>query len=83
MTTTQIEQRLAALEKKVDSLTAHTGPATNKDWVLKMWGSFANDPDFDKAMAYGRQSLARSRKTANHFAQASQPAPRKAANDHL
>jgi len=53
MTATQIEHRLAALERKVEGLVAQR--STNKDWVLKMWGSFANDPDFDKAMAYGRQ----------------------------
>ncbi len=55
MTTTELELRIAALEKKVESLAAPQEPAINKDWVLKMWGSFSNDPDFEKAMRYGRQ----------------------------
>ena len=55
MTTMNLEKRVAAIEKKLDSLTVSPGRSTNKDWVLKMWGSFANDPDFEKAMRYGRQ----------------------------
>ena len=55
MTTTELELRVAALEKKVEVLAAPRGRTTNKDWVLKMWGSFAHDPDFEKAMRYGRQ----------------------------
>ena len=55
MTATDLELRIAALEKKVESLAAPAAPATNKDWVLKIWGSFAGDPDFEKAMHYGRK----------------------------
>jgi hypothetical protein len=55
MTTTELELRVAALEKKVESLATPVAPSTNKDWVLKMWGSFSHDPDFERAMRYGRQ----------------------------
>jgi len=55
MTTIELEQRLAALEKKVEKLAKPSPIATNKEWVLKMWGSFENDPDFEKAMTYGRK----------------------------
>ena len=55
MTTISLERRVAVIEKKLETLTASPVRSTNKDWVLKMWGSFANDPDFEKAMRYGRQ----------------------------
>jgi hypothetical protein len=55
MTTAELEQRVAALEKKIESLTGQDARATNKDWLLKVWGSFANDPDFEEAMRYGRK----------------------------
>ena len=55
MTTTEFEQRLEALEKKVADLSMKGTPSTNKDWVFKIWGSFANDPEFKKAMSYGRK----------------------------
>jgi hypothetical protein len=55
MTTIDLELRVTALEKKIETLAAHRSPATNKDWVLQIWGSFAGDADFDKAMRYGRK----------------------------
>jgi len=58
MTAMEMEQRLVALEKQVQSLSAarqSAAPATNKDWLLKIWGSFADDPAFEEAMKYGRE----------------------------
>jgi hypothetical protein len=55
MTSAEIEKRLMALEQKVANLAADHAPATNKDWVLNMWGSFSNDPDFEEAMRLGRK----------------------------
>ena len=55
MTTTELELRIAALEKKVEGLSGARGTSTNKEWVLKMWGSFSDDPDFEKAMRFGRK----------------------------
>jgi hypothetical protein len=70
MTTTNFEKRLAALEKQVRTLTAQRrgegAPSTNKDWLLNIWGSFADDPAFDEAMSYGRK-----------WRQAQRPATRK------
>jgi hypothetical protein len=55
MTTIELEQRIAALEKKVEKLAATSPIPANKQWVLKMWGGFKSDPDFEKAMSYGRK----------------------------
>ncbi|HUO09111.1 MAG TPA: hypothetical protein VM008_12465 [Phycisphaerae bacterium] len=55
MTTTELEHRLAALEKKVEMLAARNAPTTNKEWLLNIWGSFSGDPDFEKAMRLGKQ----------------------------
>ncbi len=59
MTAIEIERRLDALEKQVKTLTSqrqgNPAPATNKEWLLNIWGSFADDPAFDEAMSYGRK----------------------------
>ena len=67
MTTAELESRVAALEKKIEHLVAQNQPATNKDWLLQIWGSFAGDPDFEKAMRYGREwREAENRKSLRH-----------------
>lgn len=59
MTPIEIEKRLEALEKQVHALTSDRGnshqPSTNKEWVFRIWGSFADDPAFDEAMRHGRK----------------------------
>jgi hypothetical protein len=51
-----LEKRVAALEKEVARLQAQAGtrPA-GRDWVDDLYGKFANDPVFDKAMKLGQQ----------------------------
>jgi hypothetical protein len=59
MSLTQIETRLAALEAKVSQLQTSrnsvAAPATNKEWLEEIWGSFSGDPAFEEAMRYGRE----------------------------
>jgi hypothetical protein len=55
MTTTELEARIAALERKVEMLAAQKTPPTNKQWLLEIWGRSANDPDFQQAITYGRR----------------------------
>jgi len=55
-----MEARIASLENEVkelkDLLKNGQGTSTGKkDWLDDIWGSFANDPDYDKAMELGRK----------------------------
>ena len=59
MTSPNIEKRLSDLEAQMKRLveggSAGSKPATNKEWLFKIWGSFANDPAFKEAMRHGRK----------------------------
>jgi hypothetical protein len=61
MAVSTVEMRLAALEAEVTRMKLQmrssgvTQPREADDWLDKIYGSFANDPDFDKAMELGRQ----------------------------
>lgn len=55
MTTTEIETRLTALEQKVADLVMQGPAAGQRNWIFEMWGHFAGDEDFVKAMALGRK----------------------------
>ena len=51
-----IEQRLAALESEVARLKQQlSNSEPKKTWLDQIYGSFANDPIYEKAMKYGRQ----------------------------
>ncbi len=52
-----LERRIAALEAEIANLKQQqaTENRTSKDWVESIYGSFANDPDYDKAMELGRK----------------------------
>lgn len=56
-----LESRLATLEAEVAQLKQQQASAVEKnglpgdDWIDKIYGSFANDPDYDKAMELGRK----------------------------
>lgn len=53
-----LETRIAALESQVEHLqtqqTNHTEPS-KEDWLDKMYGLFADYPDFEKVVELGRQ----------------------------
>ena len=56
MAANNLEQRVTALEAELARLKAKvegTGTGSN-DWLDKVWGAFANDPDFLEAMRLGR-----------------------------
>jgi hypothetical protein len=54
-----LESRIVALEAKVAQLNPHptneANGAMGDEWVEKIYGAFADDPDYDKAMELGRQ----------------------------
>ena len=51
-----LESRIVALEAKVAQLNPPpTNGAMGDEWVEKIYGAFADDPDYDKAMELGRQ----------------------------
>jgi hypothetical protein len=60
MTTTELENRLAAIEQELTLLKARISipPASRNHWIEKIAGTFSS-PDartaFDEAMRYGRQ----------------------------
>lgn len=54
MATAQIELRLATLEAEVSRLKQKV-EAPQPHWVDKVYGAFADDPDFLEAMRLGRE----------------------------
>jgi hypothetical protein len=54
-----LESRIVALEAKVAQLNPLPANGANgamgDEWVEKIYGAFADDPDYDKAMELGRQ----------------------------
>lgn len=54
MATAQIELRLATLEAEVSRLRQKV-EAAQPHWVDKVYGAFADDPDFLEAMRLGRE----------------------------
>lgn len=57
MKTTDLEERISALEVELTRLKARVEGKTIEGnvWLDKVWGSFANDPDFEEAMRLGRE----------------------------
>ena len=57
MTIAQIEKRLAALEAEVANLKKSPTPSSTpkKQWWNEIAGAFADCPDFERAMRYGRE----------------------------
>ncbi len=57
-TARSLEERVAALEAEVARLKARVNEPekkTAKDWLEKVYGSFANDPLYEEAMRIGRE----------------------------
>ena len=56
-----LESRIATLEAEVAQLKQQKANVVEKnglagdDWIDKIYGSFTNDPDYDKAMELGRK----------------------------
>ncbi|HEY2414763.1 MAG TPA: hypothetical protein VGI40_21135 [Pirellulaceae bacterium] len=54
MSAATVEDRLIALEKKVDLLLQRLAPA-NGDWTRQVIGSFKDCPEFDEVLRLGRE----------------------------
>ncbi len=55
-----LEARIVSLETEMEQLKdlLKNGQSANtkkRDWLDDIWGSFANNPDYDKAMELGRK----------------------------
>jgi hypothetical protein len=57
MASTNLEQRVRALEDEMAQLKNRLPPTSNQDqpWWEKVWGAFRGDPAFLEAMELGRQ----------------------------
>ncbi len=55
MTAAELEMRVVALERKVEALMNDRASPANHDWIFEMWGYFAGDKEFKKAMSLGRK----------------------------
>jgi hypothetical protein len=56
----RLEARIATLETELTQLkdlmkTSQNGKTAQRDWLDDVWGSFANDPLYEKAMELGRR----------------------------
>jgi hypothetical protein len=50
-----LEQRVEALERVVASLQQQAAEPAGRAWLDDLYGRFAGDPDFEKAMKLGRK----------------------------
>jgi hypothetical protein len=57
MASVTLEDRVRALEAEVARLKIRLEASTknSRDWLDKIWRSFANDPIYDEAMRLGRK----------------------------
>ena len=64
----KLEQRLTALEAEVAKLKEQgkNGVSDTRPWPEKIFGTFANDPDYEEAMRLGRE-----------YRESTKPKPRK------
>jgi hypothetical protein len=55
--TATLEQRVKSLEKQLAELRRHgkSDRSGGREWLGDLYGKFANDPIFEKAMKLGRQ----------------------------
>ncbi len=55
----KLEQRLSALEMEVAKLKEErdqgAGQSASHNWLNRIYGAFANDPDYEEAMRLGRK----------------------------
>jgi hypothetical protein len=53
----KLEQRIALLEAEVAKLKEkpHIHVPSDQAWFEKIYGTFANDPDYEEAMRLGRE----------------------------
>ena len=53
----KLQDRVAALEAEVANLKKENGSkqTDNRPWWEKIYGTFANDPDYEEAMKLGRK----------------------------
>jgi hypothetical protein len=54
MSRASLEQRVRTLEQELARLKVQMN-GDKRPWWEKVWGTFANDPAFEKAMQYGRE----------------------------
>lgn len=53
---TDIGQRVAVLERDLAELKQRVGlPETKRNWIERITGSFANDPDFAEIIRLGQE----------------------------
>lgn len=57
MRTPELEARVAALEQKVALLSASqdNGSGPSHEWLRKVFGIYADDPEFEKAVLAGNE----------------------------
>ena len=57
MSTAELESRITALERKVATLAEDrvNGTGPTHEWLNKVFGVFADDPEFEEAVKAGRE----------------------------
>lgn len=61
-TETQIEERLAAVERVISGLQEQLARLSSPpDWLDRISGSFEDEPEFEQVLAYGRALRSASR----------------------
>ena len=53
--TKTIEERLDRLERELDLLKGKGSSEPQRDWISRVIGSFANDPEFDEIVRLGKE----------------------------
>ena len=54
-TETNLEQRLIAIETALSKLQQQASVEASPNWIEAITGTFKDEPEFDKILAYGRE----------------------------